>query len=131
MPTSPKTVLIVDDSEVIRRMVTFALGSAGFDVVQARDGCEGLEQIDTTPDLALAFCDVNMPRMNGLEMLANLRERGRLDSLPIVMLTTEARTEVIEEARRVGAKGWLAKPFTVERLVAVARKLTGLVPSAG
>jgi two-component system chemotaxis response regulator CheY len=124
--TTMKKVMIVDDSRTVRQQVVAALGPAGFQVVEAQDGIEALERMRSTPDLALIICDVNMPRMNGLEMLGAARESGIL-SIPVVMLTTEGRTDLIEKAKRAGARGWLVKPFKPDQLIAVARKLTGLI----
>jgi two-component system chemotaxis response regulator CheY len=119
-----KKVLIVDDSRTVRQQVALALSSAGFEVVEAQNGREGLERIDATPDLAMALCDVNMPEMNGLELLEALRASGKIISLPVVMLTTEGTVAHIERAKKAGAKGWIVKPFKDHQLVAVARKLT-------
>jgi two-component system chemotaxis response regulator CheY len=123
--TTMKKVMIVDDSRTVRQQVVAALGPAGFEVVEAQDGIEALERLKTTPDLSLIICDVNMPRMNGLEMLGAARESGLL-SIPVVMLTTEGRTDLIEKAKRAGARGWLVQPFNPDQLIAVARKLTGV-----
>jgi two-component system chemotaxis response regulator CheY len=119
-----KKVMIVDDSRTVRQQVAAALGPAGFEVVEAEDGLEGLDRIKGMPDLSLILCDLNMPRMNGLEMLGIARESGSLLA-PVVMLTTEGRADMIEKAKRAGAKGWLVKPFKADQLIAVARKLTG------
>jgi two-component system chemotaxis response regulator CheY len=120
-----KKVMIVDDSRTVRQQVAAALGPAGFEVIEAQDGIEALDRLRTEPGLALIICDVNMPRMNGLEMLGAVREPGAPPVPPIVMLTTEGKTDLIEKAKRSGAKGWLVKPFKPDQLVAVARKLTG------
>ena len=120
-----KKVMIVDDSRTVRQQVVAALGPAGFEVLEAQDGIEGLDCIKGTPDLSLIICDLNMPRMNGLEMLGVAKETGSL-SVPVVMLTTEGRTDLIEKAKRAGARGWLVKPFKPDQLVAVARKLTSM-----
>jgi two-component system chemotaxis response regulator CheY len=120
-----KKVMIVDDSRTVRQQVVAALSPAGFEVLEAQDGIEGLDRLKGTPDLSLIICDLNMPRMNGLEMLGVAKESGTL-SIPVVMLTTEGRTDLIEKAKRAGARGWLVKPFKPDQLVAVARKLTGV-----
>ena len=119
-----KKVMIVDDSRTVRDQVTAALSPAGFEVVHAEDGIDGLDQIKASGDLALVFCDLNMPRMDGMQMLEQVRN-GQLAMVPpIVMLTTEGRADLIEQAKRAGARGWLVKPFHADHLVAVARKLT-------
>ncbi len=120
-----KKVMIVDDSRTIREQVAAALTPAGFEVVQAEDGQQGLDKITGSSDLALVFCDLNMPRMDGLEMLEQVRRSEKTSLPPIVMLTTEGRTDLVEKAKRAGARGWLVKPFQADHLVAVARKLTG------
>jgi two-component system chemotaxis response regulator CheY len=124
MTTVLKKVMIVDDSRTVRQQVVAALGPAGFEVLEAQDGIEALDRMKGTPDLSLILCDLNMPRMNGLEMLGVAKESGSL-SVPVVMLTTEGRTDLIEKAKRAGARGWLVKPFKADQLIAVARKLTG------
>lgn len=119
-----KKILVVDDSATVRQQVGLALGQAGFDVVEAVDGLDGVDKINTVADLALVICDVNMPRMNGLEMIEKLRTENKFPKLPIVMLTTEGQPELVERAKKAGAKGWIVKPFKAELLVAAARKLT-------
>jgi two-component system chemotaxis response regulator CheY len=119
-----KKVMIVDDSRTVRQQVTATLAPAGFEVLVAEDGVEGLERIQQTPDLALVFCDINMPRMDGLQMLIAAKETGGL-SVPVVMLSTEGRSDLIERAKQAGASGWLVKPFNPAQLVVIARKLTG------
>lgn len=119
-----KKIMIVDDSSTVRQQVVAALAPAGFEVLEAQDGVEGLETIRSTPDLSLVICDVNMPRMGGIEMVGAVKQPNGGPVPPIVMLTTEGRSEVIEKAKRAGARGWLVKPFKPEQLLAVARKLT-------
>jgi two-component system chemotaxis response regulator CheY len=119
-----KKIMIVDDSRTIRQQVTAVLTPAGFEILEARDGLEAIERMKSTPDISLVICDVNMPRMNGFDMLGALQTAG-LPPLPIVMLTSEGRSDLVDRAKRAGAKGWLIKPFKPEQLVAVARKLTG------
>jgi two-component system chemotaxis response regulator CheY len=119
-----KKVLIVDDSATVRQQVRAALGMAEFDVVEASDGTEGAEMINRLTDLAAVICDVNMPRMNGLEMLETVKKDPKNTALPIVMLTTEGQHELVQRAKAAGAKGWIVKPFKPELLLAAIRKLT-------
>jgi two-component system chemotaxis response regulator CheY len=119
-----KKVLIVDDSATVRQQVRAALGMAEFDVVEASDGTEGAETINRLTDLAAVICDVNMPRMNGLEMLETVKKDPKNTMLPIVMLTTEGQHELVQRAKAAGAKGWIVKPFKPELLLAAIRKLT-------
>jgi two-component system, chemotaxis family, chemotaxis protein CheY len=119
----PKTILVVDDSATIRQQVTIALSQAGFTVLEAIDGIDGLGKIEACPELALVICDVNMPRMNGLDMVEAIKQRDGGGKLPIVMLTTEGDPSLVARAKQAGAKGWIVKPFKPELLVAAARKL--------
>lgn len=119
-----KKILIVDDSSTIRQQVQEALASEGFEVVEATDGVEGAELISEHADLSLVLCDLNMPRMGGLEMLEVVQARGKLEGLPVVMLTTEGQPALVQRAREIGAKGWIVKPFKPQLLVATLRKLT-------
>jgi two-component system chemotaxis response regulator CheY len=119
-----KKILIVDDSATVRQQVREALAGAGFEICEAADGMEGLDAITNQSDLAAVFCDVNMPRMGGLQMLEVVKEQGRLATLPVVMLTTEGQPELVQQAKSLGAKGWIVKPFKPANLVATARKLT-------
>ena len=118
-----KSVLVVDDSITVRQQVKLALSQAGFSVNEAKDGQEGAELIEARRDLGLVICDVNMPRMNGLEMLERVKGRKANPALPIIMLTTEGQPALIQRAKAAGAKGWMVKPFKAELLVAAARKL--------
>jgi two-component system chemotaxis response regulator CheY len=120
----PKRVLIVDDSATVRQQVRAALGSVEFDVCEANDGAEGLETIGRLTDLAAVICDVNMPRMNGLEMLEAVKKDPRHTLLPIVMLTTEGQHSLMQRAKAAGAKGWIVKPFKADLLLAAIRKIT-------
>ncbi len=116
------SVLVVDDSAMVRRQVQRALSEAGFDVSEACDGEEALDKIAAPARVALIVCDVNMPRMNGLELLERLGAGHSV--IPVVMLTTEGQAELIQRAKALGAKGWIMKPFKPELLVAAAKKLT-------
>ena len=118
-----KKILIVDDSATVRQQVRSALLSASFEVVEAADGVEGLEAIVERDDLAAVICDVNMPRMGGLELLQLAGAKGKLVGLPVLMLTTEGQPALVQKAKAAGAKGWIVKPFKPELLVATVRKL--------
>lgn len=120
-----KKVLIVDDSRTIRQQVSFTLTKGGFDVVEAVDGKDGIDKLKTNTDVAVVISDVNMPNMNGLEMVEAIKADAAMPHPPIVMLTTEGSGELIDRAKKAGAKGWLVKPFKPEQLVAVVTKLAG------
>jgi two-component system chemotaxis response regulator CheY len=116
-------VLIVDDSAALRTQVSATLTAAGFEVLEAADGVEALKTVKTVAGIGLVIIDLHMPRMDGFQLLAALREMG--PNMPrAVIITTEARIEFVEKGKRAGAKGWLVKPFKAEHLVAVARRLT-------
>jgi two-component system, chemotaxis family, chemotaxis protein CheY len=116
-----KKILVIDDSETIRQQVKQALAATGYEIIEAVDGVDGLEKLRTVSGLDIALCDVNMPRMNGLEMIAEVQRTG--PKIPILMLTTEGQPSLIRRARESGAKGWIVKPFKPELLVAAVTKL--------
>jgi len=116
-------VMVIDDSIMVRKQVGMALTTAGFIVIEACDGADALDKLSTHPDVALVVCDVNMPRMNGLEFFERVPA-----GMPVMMLTTEGQPELIQRAKALGAKGWLVKPFKPDLLVAAARKLAVPAP---
>lgn len=116
-----KKILVIDDSDTVRQHVRETLAGAGYDIIEAIDGVDGLEKVQQINDLSLALCDVNMPRMTGLEMVAELHRLGTL--IPIIMLTTEGQPSLIRRARDAGAKGWIVKPFKAELLLEAVNKL--------
>lgn len=119
-----KTILTVDDSSFLRQMVAFSLRSAGYDVVQAVDGRDGLIKAkEKTVDLVLT--DQNMPIMDGLTLIKNLRGLGSYQKVPILMLTTESSGEMKAKGRAAGANGWLVKPFDQRKLIEIVQKVIG------
>jgi two-component system chemotaxis response regulator CheY len=121
----PKKILVVDDSRTVRQQLGGLLTEAGYEVVQAADGVEGVETISSTPDLSLVICDVNMPKMNGVDMLTLVKQDPRNAKLQVLMLTTEGQPALITRAKEAGARGWIVKPFKQELLLATVRKLAG------
>ena len=117
-------LLIVDDSTSMRQMVAFALSSAGYSVQEAEDGQAGLEKARGTRFDAVVT-DVNMPRMDGIEMIRQLRQLPEYKFVPLLMLTTESGPEKKQEGRAAGATGWLVKPFEPAQLVATVGKVLG------
>jgi two-component system chemotaxis response regulator CheY len=119
-----KTILAVDDSGSLRQMVVFSLKAAGYQVVEAIDGQDGLDKAKgQTFDLVLT--DQNMPRMDGLTLIKALRSLVNYQKVPILMLTTEASDEMKTKGRAAGANGWLVKPFDPQRLTEVVKKVIG------
>ena len=119
-----KKILAVDDSGSLRQMVVFSLKAAGYQVVEAVDGQDGLDKAKAGAyDLILT--DQNMPRMDGLTLIRSLRSLPSYQSIPILMLTTEASAEMKAKGRAAGANGWLVKPFDPQRLVEVVKKVIG------
>jgi two-component system chemotaxis response regulator CheY len=116
------TILVIDDSLMVRQQVSRTLTGAGFSMIEACDGLDAHQKLAATADVRLIVCDVNMPVMNGIEFLEKLRAIG--SSIPVVMLTTEGQPELIQRAKALGAKGWIVKPFKPEMLIAAAKKLT-------
>ena len=119
-----KTVLTVDDSASIRQMVSFTLKSAGYEVVEAVDGMDGLEKAKGK-SFNLVLTDQNMPRMDGLTLVKSLRALPQYASTPILLLTTESSDEMKAKGRAAGATGWLVKPFDPQKLIDVVRKVIG------
>ncbi len=124
-----KKVLVVDDSETIRQHVAEALTRVGFEVVEASDGAAGLQRV-AQHDFAMIILDVNMPLLNGLEMLERLKQDPKSANIPVLMLTTEAQRSMIERARQHGAKAWLIKPIKVESLINTVTKVLQQQPGA-
>ncbi len=120
-----KKVIVVDDSRTARQQVRAALASEGYEVVEAVDGVDGIAKMDANADAALVLCDVNMPNLNGIDMIEKLRKDGKGAHHTFVMLTTEAEPELVQRAKACGAKGWIVKPFKPELLLAAVRKLVG------
>lgn len=117
-----QTILVIDDSASLRQVVAMALKGAGYTVLEAGDGVAALELLDGRK-ISMAVCDVNMPRMGGIEFIEEIFARGT-PIPPVIMLTTEGHPKLIQRAKACGAKGWMIKPFKPEMLVAAARKLT-------
>jgi two-component system chemotaxis response regulator CheY len=117
-----KKILVIDDSESIRQQVRQALGPAGYDVMEAVDGQDGLEKLRAGSDINVALCDVNMPRMTGIEVVERAHTEGL--TTPIIMLTSEGQPSLVRRARESGARGWIVKPFKVDQLLAAMNKIT-------
>ncbi len=119
-----KTILVVDDSGTVRQQVSMALKQAGFAIVEAADGQEALAAIESNRAIDMVVCDVNMPNLNGLEMVEKVKSNPEHKALPILMLTTEGQPSMIRRAKEAGAVGWIVKPFDANQLVQTAKHLT-------
>jgi len=117
-------ILAVDDSAAMRQMVGITLSGAGHEVEHAADGCEALQKAEASK-FDLVITDVNMPRMDGLTLVRELRGLEKYRFVPLLVLTTEATTERKQAGKAAGATGWLVKPFNPERLLATINKVLG------
>lgn len=118
------TILAVDDSASLRQMVSFTLKSEGHQVVEAADGEEGLRSAKTQK-FDLVITDVNMPRMDGISLIRELRALSNYKSVPLLMLTTESGDDKKQEGKQAGATGWIVKPFNPEKLLSVVQRVLG------
>jgi two-component system chemotaxis response regulator CheY len=117
-----KKVLIVDDSISMRQMVSFTLKQGGFDVVEAEHGQDALNKLQgTTVDLIIT--DLNMPVMDGITLIQNVRKQPALKTKPVLMLTTEGLASKKEQGKAAGATGWIVKPFDPEKLLQTIAKV--------
>ncbi|HWK67416.1 MAG TPA: response regulator [Rhizobiaceae bacterium] len=117
-----KVILTVDDSRTIREMLRTALSEAGMDVVQAEDGVQGLEVLQSTiPNVIVT--DINMPRLDGFGFIEAVRSNDQYRGIPILVLTTESMDEKKDRARRAGATGWIVKPFDPAKLVSAINRV--------
>ncbi len=119
-----KVVLTVDDSASIRQMVAFTLKSAGYEVVEAVDGEDGLNKAKSK-SANLILTDQNMPKMDGLTLIKSLRGLPQYRAVPILMLTTESSDAMKAAGKAAGATGWLVKPFDPQKLLEVVKKVIG------
>jgi two-component system chemotaxis response regulator CheY len=117
-----KKILIVDDSVMVRQMVSFTLQEAGFDVVAAENGQDGLNKLGSHA-VDLIVTDLNMPVMDGITFIGNARTLAPTKYIPILMLTTESQPEMKQKGKAAGATGWIVKPFDPPKLLAVIAKV--------
>lgn len=118
----PKTIMVIDDSASMRQMVSFTLKEAGYDVLEAIDGVDALEKIPGA-SIDLFLTDMNMPNMNGIELIKKIRDIPSHKYAPILFLTTVSQVEKKKEAKQAGATGWIVKPFKSKELVDVIKKV--------
>ena len=117
-----KKILAVDDSKTMRDMVSFTLSNAGYDVLMADDGVNAIKAL-SGQSVDVIITDINMPNMNGIELVEKLRADDRYRATPILILTTESDDAVKQQGRTAGATGWIVKPFVPEKLLKVVAKV--------
>jgi len=116
-----KTIMTVDDSASVRQMVSFTLKGEGHNVIEATDGKDALAKLAGQVDMIIT--DLNMPNMDGIELIRQVRAQPAYKFIPIVMLTTESQAQKKQEGKTAGATGWIVKPFKPEQLLAVVSKV--------
>lgn len=117
-----KKILIVDDSASLRQVVAIALKGAGYDVVEACDGRDALGKL-TGDKIHLVISDVNMPNMDGITFVAEMKKNAAYKFTPVIMLTTEAGDDLKERGKAAGAKAWVVKPFKPDQMLTAVSKL--------
>ena len=117
-----KTILVVDDSSSFRQVVSIALKGAGYDVIEGSDGRDALTKLDGRK-INLIVSDVNMPNMDGITFLKNVKQLPAYKFTPVIMLTTEAGEAKKDEGRAAGAKAWVVKPFQPAQMLNAVSKL--------
>ena len=117
-----KLIMVVDDSASLRQVVTIALKGAGYDVLEASDGKDALGKL-TGQRVHLIVSDVNMPNMDGITMVQEIKKRAEYKFTPIMMLTTESDKDKMMQGKAAGAKAWLVKPFQPPTLLDAVSKL--------
>lgn len=121
-----KKILVVDDSVSIRTSIIYILKQEGYDLVEAEDGVDGLAKAKAEADhFGLIITDINMPNMDGIQFIKELRQTEGYKYTAIIALTTENQESKMQEGKAAGATGWIVKPFTAEKLLAVVKKIIG------
>ena len=116
-----RTILTVDDSATMRDMIVHTISSAGYSVLAAKDGLEALEKMRGNP-VDMVIADVNMPNLNGIGLVREIRKEDRYKKLPVLLLTTESGSDMRNMGRAAGATGWIVKPFDPEMLISFIRR---------
>ncbi|MBO8143673.1 MAG: response regulator [Thermodesulfobacterium sp.] len=120
-----KKILIVDDAASMRGLVAMTLKKSGYEVVEASDGKDALTKLSSVGKVDLIITDLNMPNMDGIELIKTLKADMKYRFIPVIMLTTESQEAKKEEGRKAGAKAWIVKPFKPDVLVSVVKKIIG------
>ena len=116
-----KTVLVVDDAAIIRQVCAIALKREGYEIVEGENGKDALSKLDDKK-IDLVITDINMPEMDGIELIRQLRARKEFKFVPIVVLSTVSQEHRVEEGKQAGASGWILKPFDANKLMHTVRK---------
>ena len=116
-----KTIMTVDDSASVRQMVAFTLKNAGYGVIEAVDGKDAVSKLKGSVDMVVT--DLNMPNMDGIQLIKAIRAQAAYKFIPIIMLTTESQSGKKQEGKDAGATGWIVKPFKPEQLLTVVQKV--------
>jgi two-component system, chemotaxis family, chemotaxis protein CheY len=119
-----KTIITVDDSASVRQLVSFTLKDAGYNVIEAKDGRDALAKLDGRA-IHMVVTDLNMPNLDGLELIRAIRGMPAFKFIPIIMLTTESQIEKKQAGKSAGATGWIVKPFQPDQLIAVVKRVLG------
>lgn len=119
-----KNILIIDDSAAIRQSISYILEQEGYTTVQACDGLEGVAKLDEGISFDCIITDVNMPNMDGITFIRKARTIAKYKFVPILVLTTESQSGKMNEGKEAGATGWIVKPFSAEKLLAVVKKVS-------
>ncbi|WP_022664972.1 response regulator [Desulfospira joergensenii] len=117
-----KVIMTADDSTSIRQMVNFTLKQAGYEVIEAVDGQDAVNKLAGT-SIDMLITDLNMPNMDGFELITQVRAMPQFKFIPIIMLTTESQADMKQKGKAAGATGWIVKPFKPEQLLAVIKKV--------
>ncbi len=118
------TILTVDDSASMRQMISFTLKGAGYEVVEAVDGRDAIEKMENY-QVQMLITDINMPNLDGIELVRKVRMHAVYRFIPIILLTTESQDTKKQEGKAAGATGWIVKPFKPDQLLNVVRKVIG------
>lgn len=119
-----KCIMTVDDSVSVRQMVSFTLKNAGYETVEACDGNDALAKLNGS-GVHMIVTDLNMPNLDGIGLIREVRAKPEYKFIPIIMLTTESQDDKKQEGKSAGATGWIVKPFKPEQLLAVVKKVLG------
>ena len=119
-----KSILVVDDSKAIRQSLQFVLEQSGYTVAAAVDGIDGLDKVGSQ-EFDLIITDINMPNLDGIGFIKRVREMDKAKFVPIIVLTTESQSSIMEEGKKSGATGWIVKPFSNDKLIETVKKVIG------